>query len=138
MQEVFPLLMACGITDAPPDFGGRVLPRKELQVAPLYGTEVAALELRAFQVIAARPEGDDAFDIRQFQCAIDPRAAMTAGRKANPVGVVIEVNERHRLSQVSQQGRGEMVIVTGADKEDFWRVGTGFRALLQSIWRAIC
>ena len=40
-------------------------------------------------------------------------------REAHPVGVVVEVDQADRLLQVGQEGRGQVVVVTGADKEDF-------------------
>ncbi|MNI74592.1 hypothetical protein D3C73_1306850 [compost metagenome] len=60
------------IADQPPDARRCVLPGKQLQHAALERWQVAALELRILQVVATGTEGDDALDVRQFQCLVDP------------------------------------------------------------------
>lgn len=133
MQHVFLLFMTGAIADASPDFGGRVLPRKQLQNPASEGRKITALQLRVLQVIAARSQGHDAANVRQFQRLIDPRAAMPARRKTHPVGVIVEVDQADRLGQVGEKGRGQVVIITGADEEDFRRRAAVSRPLLQAL-----
>jgi len=61
---------------------------------------------------------------------------MAAGGKAYPVRMVVEVDQGDRFGQVREQGRGQVVIVAGAYKKDFWPLRGAFRPLLQAFSEA--
>ena len=50
--------------------------------------------------------------------------------------MVVEVDQGDRFGQVREQGRGQVVIVAGAYKKDFWPLRGGFRPLLQTFSEA--
>ena len=59
---------------------------------------------------------------------------MALGRQAHPVRGVVKVDQADGLRQIGEQRRGEVVIVAGADKEQFRPV----RRALWSVFQLLC
>ena len=102
-------------------------------VPALQGAQIAALDLRIFQVVAARSQGDDARNVGHFERTIDPGTAMALGRQAHPVGVIVKVDQADGLRQIAEQCRGQVVIVAGTDKEQFRPVRRARRSFFQLL-----
>lgn len=93
-------------------------PRMHLELAFYFGATISQKLTRppAFE-IAAAPDAHAA-DMRQFERAINPRAARPARRRDRPIRMIIKGNQRNRLRLAAKPERGQMMKIARAVKDE--------------------